>query len=82
MPNTIKVIDNYAFNECSKLENITLPSKLTEIGVDAFYECTGLQNITIPSKVENIKEEAFLKSKTENAVQCKAVGAASTGNHA
>lgn len=64
MPNTIKVIDNYAFNECSKLENITLPSELTEIGVDAFYECTGLQNITIPSKVENIKEEAFLKSKT------------------
>jgi len=30
----------------------------------------------------NVQNPAFLKSKTENAVQCKAVGAASTGNHA
>ncbi|MCU0858179.1 MAG: leucine-rich repeat domain-containing protein, partial [Pontiellaceae bacterium] len=53
-------IGNYAFNNCSGLTNITLPSGVTDIGNGAFNHCDGLTGrLTIPAGVTNIGSSAF-----------------------
>jgi len=41
-------IANDAFNGCSNLTNISIPSNVTSIGTTAFSGCTGLTKMTIP----------------------------------
>ena len=48
-----------AFDGCTGLTSITIPSSVTSIGGSAFYGCTGLESITIPSSVTSIGESAF-----------------------
>jgi len=55
----LQTIRNNAFNGCTGITSITIPSKVTEIDVWAFVGCTGLTNITIPSSVTYIREGAF-----------------------
>ncbi len=50
---------DYAFEGCTSLSNITLPSQLTSIGYGAFRNCSSLTQIDIPSKVTSISNEAF-----------------------
>lgn len=52
------VADN-AFNGSFKLESVTLPDTLTEIGEKAFYNCTKINSMTIPDSVVSIGLEAF-----------------------
>ena len=67
IPNSLKTvvitnvtkINNYAFNNCSKLTSITLPGGLKEIERNAFSNCTSLKNITIPDSVTSIGSDAF-----------------------
>ena len=59
LPDSIKVIDGYAFRNCKKLKEINLPYGLTEINASAFYNCVSLQTITIPNTVTYIGAEAF-----------------------
>ncbi len=57
----ITSIGDYAFYECTALENITIPDSVTSIGVSAFAGCTALENITIPESVTSIGEGAFVE---------------------
>lgn len=50
---SITTIDLGAFMNCSKLENVTLPSKLTYIGQSAF-QGTAMHEIIVPATVEHI----------------------------
>ena len=67
IPNSLKTvvitnvtkINNYAFNNCSKLTSITLPGGLKEIEHNAFSNCTSLKNITIPDGVTSIGYSVF-----------------------
>ncbi len=52
-------IGNYAFKNCTELEQINLPDSLLWIGGGAFYNCSSLANITIPSGVEFIDGNVF-----------------------
>lgn len=36
LPDGVEDIDEYAFDDCSKLENIRIPSSVTRVGYDAF----------------------------------------------
>ncbi|NBI88924.1 leucine-rich repeat domain-containing protein, partial [Lachnospiraceae bacterium] len=54
---------NGAFENCSSLENITIPNTVTSIGDSAFYNCTSLANVTIPDSVTNIGRNAFSGTK-------------------
>ena len=58
VPDSIKVIGDYGF-AYSKLTNISLPERLTEIGVHAFQNCQYLKAIDIPPGVSEIKEFCF-----------------------
>lgn len=53
------MIDEYAFNYCSCLESITIPSSVTSIGNYAFYYCYALKNVIVPSGLTNIGNYAF-----------------------
>ena len=52
-------IDQGAFDGCSRLTFITIPSNVTSIGNSAFFGCSGLTSITIPSNVTSIGSIAF-----------------------
>ena len=48
-----------AFNSCSKLETITLPSTLESIGDWAFQDCHSLVSFSLPGSVTTISSDAF-----------------------
>ena len=54
-----EVIGDGAFNYCSNLTSITIPSGVTSIGEEAFSGCSGLTSINIPNSVTTIGAAAF-----------------------
>jgi hypothetical protein len=52
-------IGSYAFDGCTSLQSIVIPSGVTSIGSYAFRGCTPLQSIVIPSGVTSIGTYAF-----------------------
>ena len=47
-------ISQGAFRECRKLENISIPDGVAEIGDSAFFNCTSLKTISIPKSTNDI----------------------------
>ena len=61
-----------AFDGCSGLTSVTIPTRVTSIGNSAFSGCSGLTSVTIPNSVTSIGKNAFygcsgLTSVTWNA---------------
>ena len=52
-------LGDYAFDGCSGLTSLTIPSSVTSIGDGAFSGCSGLTSLTIPSGVTSIGKWAF-----------------------
>ena len=44
---TITSIGNYAFENCSSLTSINIPSSVKSIGYSAFYDCSGLTSVIV-----------------------------------
>ena len=59
LPDTIKVINDYAFNGCKSLTTINLPEGLTEIKGYAFKGCSSLSNITLPNTLTKMGSGIF-----------------------
>lgn len=55
----VQEIGDGAFNNCSILTSVTLPSTIRRIGHGAFHRCSGLKQITIPDSVTMIDDFAF-----------------------
>ena len=47
------------FENCSRLEHVTIPNSATDIGDNAFYNCRKLTSVTIPDGVTSIGNCAF-----------------------
>lgn len=56
---SIKEIPFFAFEKCTNLENIKLPTSLTKIGEGAFAGCSNLKTIDIPASLTEIGGGAF-----------------------
>ncbi len=59
IPNSVTVINDYAFAGYTSLTSITIPNSVTSIGDYAFDNCSGLTSVTIPNSVTSIGARAF-----------------------
>ena len=60
IPNTVKIIEESAFEDCRFLKTITLPVKLEYIRDTSFKNCSGITSISIPDTVKKIGVDAFI----------------------
>ena len=58
IPTSVKIIEDFAFQDCSNLEEIELQPGLESIGY-AFHNCKRLKSIKIPSTVKSVDMDAF-----------------------
>ena len=58
-PQSLRLIDKYAFRSSIYLTEIVLNEGLKKIGACAFYNCESLTTTTIPSSVDDIGPMAF-----------------------
>lgn len=56
---SVIAIGDNAFEDCSILTKINIPSSVKTIGAEAFIYCAALTEIVIPSSVETIGDSAF-----------------------
>ena len=54
-----RVICDRAFEDCSSLSSLTLPSSLQSIGDRVFWDCSSLTSLTLPSSLQSIGYWAF-----------------------
>jgi len=59
IPDTVTVIEAWAFSGCDRLSSVKLPSELEKIEDNAFNGCISMTSINIPSSVEHIGENVF-----------------------
>ena len=59
IPNSVKSIGMYAFQNCDKLLEITIPESVISIEEGAFYDCDYITNITIPNTMTTISNNTF-----------------------
>ncbi|MEE0984763.1 MAG: leucine-rich repeat domain-containing protein [Bacteroidaceae bacterium] len=62
IPNSVEIIGDWAFEDCSGLISVTISNSVTSIGEMAFTYCSGLTSVTIPNSVTSIEYGAFSHS--------------------
>ena len=64
IPESVTLIEDYAFSGCSSLTSITINGAVTTIGEAAFENCTGLTSVVIGDGVKSIENGAFMGCKS------------------
>lgn len=60
IPNTVRIIGDFAFFNCDKMTELVIPTSVSMIGCYSFYKCTGLtMNLDIPDSVNSLGDYAF-----------------------
>lgn len=62
LPDKLKIIENFAFDNCINLTAINLTNSLEEIGNYAFRDCIGLKELYISSNVTKIGKDIIVNS--------------------
>lgn len=57
-------LGSYCFADCFTLEEVILPSTLTELSSGMFYECKNLKSATLPSLITRISSSLFYNCKS------------------
>lgn len=52
-------IGSSAFQDCKKLETVSLPGSLTALGKAAFLRCGELTNVKLPASLKSVGEDCF-----------------------
>ena len=74
LPASLRSMDDYAFSECFKLENVDLKEGIEKIGCGAFYRCPKLRQLHLPNSLTTVNQNIIVFSldddpeKTTNAV--------------
>lgn len=69
LPDTIKTIEDNAFDRARSLQEIELNEGLETIGEDAFNGCSALEKIEFPSTLKSIGEWAFARCELLTEVE-------------
>lgn len=56
-------INDYAFENCTKITELEIPEGVTYIGYKAFYNCSSLTDFILPESIKTIGNEAFYGCK-------------------
>lgn len=72
IPNSVKTIDDCAFDECNNLASVTIPSSVTSLGSSVFEHCSGLTTISIGRNVTGIPWHGFRDCPNLSEVWCYA----------
>lgn len=59
VPDSVVVIEDYAFGWCEMLQSVTLPDSLESLGVGVFTCCSSLENVVIPKGVKEVSNSIF-----------------------
>lgn len=59
IPESVTVIDTYAFSGCEKLRSVVFSGGVTEIKANAFSMCISLRTISFPESLKSIDDYAF-----------------------
>lgn len=59
IPDSVKEIGEYAFQDCPALEEVIFSDNLQRIGNRAFFDCKKLKTVNLPSKIIEIDEYAL-----------------------
>ncbi len=59
IPDTVSVINDYAFEGCGSLKSVEMSGSVESIGTGAFMDCPNLENINISDNIEVINSSAF-----------------------
>lgn len=59
IPNTVKSIGHYAFQNCDSLTNVTVPDSVTSMGSSVFFACDNLTSATLSSKITKLPGSTF-----------------------
>jgi hypothetical protein len=68
MPDSVRMIGDNAFLECSALRDVRLSRQLVSIGSDAFRSCESLVSISLPQRLTTIGRGAFAGCPSLTAV--------------
>lgn len=68
IPNTVTVVGDGAFVDCTNLTKVILPESITTIGQEAFSGCSSLESINIPYSLTDIGWYAFNKCLLPNGM--------------
>ena len=60
IPDSVTIIGDSAFFDCSGLTSVMIPNSVTSIGGAAFYDCSKLTSVTIGNSVTSIGRSAFV----------------------
>ncbi len=74
IPASVSIIDNAAFQNCTRLTSVTIPDGVTTISGATFWGCTSLASITIGSGVTKM-EYPFTKCTSLSEVHIKDLSA-------
>ncbi len=69
IPDSVKVISEYAFYEAGNLKSISLPNQLELIETGAFLGCLNLLKIIIPESVKEIQPSSFYDCLSLKTIQ-------------
>lgn len=70
LPNSLLLIEEYAFKNCTYLETINLSNNLKAIGKGAFENCKML-DISIPKTISKVGENAIKNTLTDKKNHCE-----------
>ncbi len=59
IPDSVKNISNFAFENCCNIRNIIIPDSVVNIGIHAFADCKNLERVTISGSIEYIERATF-----------------------
>ena len=59
VPDGVKVIEDYAFRNCTNITSVSLPNTLDSIGYAAFLNCTKLESVDFGNHLKFIETGAF-----------------------
>ena len=68
LPESVTVMEKYAFRRCGNLSEVIIKGSFKEIPDGAFNYCLALEKLTIPDGVERIGENAFGKAALKELV--------------